>query len=82
MLTQSKSQLARVTRQLSHLEKRDWELWAIVSITGILVSGGHCSPFSGFQVIRGLTTRILIFTPDLGGKCNIWFESRALSSCT
>jgi diguanylate cyclase (GGDEF)-like protein len=39
MLTQSKSQLARVTQQLSHLEKRDWELWAIVTITGILVSG-------------------------------------------
>ena len=39
MLTQSKSQLSRVTQQLSHLEKRDWELWAIVTITGILVSG-------------------------------------------
>src|SRR5438270_1387174 len=39
MLTQSKSQLARVTQQLSRLEKRDWELWAIVTITGILVSG-------------------------------------------
>ena len=39
MLTQRKSQLARVTQQLSHLEKRDWELWAIVAVTGILVSG-------------------------------------------
>src|SRR2546423_3979083 len=39
MLTQSKSQLALVTQQLSRLEKRDWELWAIVTITGILVSG-------------------------------------------
>ncbi|HEX3741353.1 MAG TPA: GGDEF domain-containing protein [Terriglobales bacterium] len=38
MLTQSKSNLARVTQQLSKLEKRDWELWAIVSVTGILVS--------------------------------------------
>jgi len=39
MLRQSKSNLARVTHQLSKLEKRDWELWTIVSITGILVSG-------------------------------------------
>src|SRR5215813_6680773 len=30
--------LARVSRQLSKLEKRDWELWAIVSLTGVLVS--------------------------------------------
>lgn len=34
----SESTLARVTQQLSKLEKRDWELWGIVSITGILVS--------------------------------------------
>ena len=38
MLTQSKNNLSRVTQQLSKLEKRDWELWAIVSVTGILVS--------------------------------------------
>lgn len=38
MLSQSESTLARVTQQLSKLEKRDWELWGIVSITGILVS--------------------------------------------
>jgi hypothetical protein len=38
MLSQSESTLARVTQQLSKLEKRDWELWAIVSITGVLVS--------------------------------------------
>jgi hypothetical protein len=37
-LTQSKSNLSRVTHQLSKLEKRDWELWTIVTITGILVS--------------------------------------------
>ena len=38
MLTQSKSNLNRVTNQLAKLEKRDWELWTIISITGILVS--------------------------------------------
>src|ERR1700736_2862560 len=32
--------LARVGQQLSHLEKRDWELWAIVSLTGVLVGSG------------------------------------------
>jgi diguanylate cyclase len=40
MLKQSESALARVTQQLSRLEKRDWELWAIVSLTGMLVSIG------------------------------------------
>jgi hypothetical protein len=39
MLSHSESTLARVTQQLTKLEKRDWELWAIVSITGVLVSG-------------------------------------------
>jgi len=38
MLTNGEATLARVTRQLSKLEKRDWELWAIVSLTGVLVS--------------------------------------------
>ena len=28
MLSHSESSLARVTQQLSKLEKRDWELWA------------------------------------------------------
>lgn len=38
MLTETKSNLARVTHQLSKLEKRDWELWTIISVTGVLVS--------------------------------------------
>jgi diguanylate cyclase (GGDEF)-like protein len=38
MLSHSESTLARVTHQLTKLEKRDWELWTIISITGILVS--------------------------------------------
>ena len=40
MLNHSESALARVSLQLSRLEKRDWELWVIVSLTGILVSIG------------------------------------------
>ena len=36
----SETALARVIQQLSRIEKRDWELWVIVSLTGILVSIG------------------------------------------
>ena len=40
MHQQTESVLARVNQQLSTLERRDWELWSIVSVTGLLVSGG------------------------------------------
>ena len=40
MYKQTESVLARVSQQLSQLEKRDWELWVIVSLTGVLVSAG------------------------------------------
>jgi diguanylate cyclase (GGDEF)-like protein len=40
MLNRSETALARVTHQLSRLEKRDWELWVIVSLTGVVVSIG------------------------------------------
>jgi diguanylate cyclase (GGDEF)-like protein len=40
MLKNSESTLARVSQQLSRLEKRDWELWVIVTLAGILVSVG------------------------------------------
>ena len=36
----NESVLARVGQQLSQLERRDWELWLIVSLTGILVAAG------------------------------------------
>jgi diguanylate cyclase (GGDEF) domain len=36
----TESILARVGQQLSQLEKRDWELWVIVSLTGVLVAAG------------------------------------------
>lgn len=38
MLQHPETTVARVSKQLSSLEKRDWELWAIVSLTGVLVS--------------------------------------------
>src|SRR3989449_8731926 len=34
------SVLSHVSRELSHLEKRDWELWLIVSFTGVLLGIG------------------------------------------
>ena len=40
MYKQTESVLARVGQQLSQLEKRDWELWVIVSLTGVLVAAG------------------------------------------
>src|SRR3954452_13203267 len=65
MLTQSKSQLARVTQQLSHLEKRDWELWAIVTITGILVSGALLAVLfrAAFLTDEGIHFEITVSRP-------------------
>ncbi|MGH9501698.1 MAG: GGDEF domain-containing protein [Terriglobales bacterium] len=40
MQSQTETVLARVSQQLSHLEKRDGELWLIVSLTGLLVGAG------------------------------------------
>jgi diguanylate cyclase (GGDEF)-like protein len=40
MLKQPESVLARVSQQLSQLEKRDGELWLIVSLAGLLVGAG------------------------------------------
>jgi diguanylate cyclase (GGDEF)-like protein len=38
MQRSTESLLSRVTQQLYNLEKRDWELWTIISATGILAS--------------------------------------------
>ncbi len=35
--------LARVSQQLSQLEKRDGELWLIISLAGLLVGAGLCA---------------------------------------
>jgi len=36
----TQSVLAKVSVQLSKLERRDWELWAVVSFTGVLLGAG------------------------------------------
>src|SRR5437763_17187476 len=40
MQQKSYSVPARVSRELSQLEKRDWELWVIMSLAGVLVGIG------------------------------------------
>ena len=40
MFTQTEGVLAKVSQQLSQLERRDGELWLIVSLTGLLVGAG------------------------------------------
>lgn len=40
MYKHTESVLARVGQRLAQLEKRDWELWMIVSLTGLLVATG------------------------------------------
>jgi len=32
--------LSRLTQELSRLDKRDWELWLVVALSGLIVSGG------------------------------------------
>ena len=43
MHSQTETVLARVSQQLSQLEKRDGELWLIVSLAGLLVGAGLCA---------------------------------------
>jgi diguanylate cyclase (GGDEF)-like protein len=43
MHSQTETVLARVSQQLSQLEKRDGELWMIVSLAGLLVGAGLCA---------------------------------------
>jgi diguanylate cyclase (GGDEF)-like protein len=40
MRPHAENTLGRLSRELSLLEKRDWELWAIVSVTGVLAAAG------------------------------------------
>lgn len=61
----SQSALARVTVQLSRLEKRDWELWAIISLTGILVSATLLAIFfrAAFMKNEGIHFELTVSRP-------------------
>ena len=48
----SESVLAKVSRQLAALEKRDWELWVILSGTGILVGAGLLTVLFPAAILR------------------------------
>jgi len=44
----TESILARVGRELSQLEKRDWELWVTITLTGVVTASGSW-PFYFWQ---------------------------------
>jgi len=50
--------LGKVSRELAALEKRDWELWLIVTITGILVASGFLALVFPAAILRGGTVRM------------------------
>jgi diguanylate cyclase (GGDEF)-like protein len=52
------SLLGKVSRELAALEKRDWELWLIVAITGMLVASGFLALIFPAAVLRGGNLRM------------------------
>lgn len=48
----SESMLAKVSRQMAAIEKRDWELWMIVAGTGILVGAGLLAVLFPAAILR------------------------------
>ncbi len=52
MPRQPESTLARVSQPLSQLEGRDWELWAIVWLTSVLVGVGLITILSPSAFLR------------------------------
>jgi hypothetical protein len=52
MPRQPESTLARVSQQLSHLEKRDWELWGVVCLTSLLIGIGLIAVLSPSAFMR------------------------------
>jgi diguanylate cyclase (GGDEF)-like protein len=83
---QTQSVIARVNQQLSSLEKRDWELWTIVSVTGLLVSGGLLAVLfpAAFLKKEALHFEITVSRPlvlgllTLVALLNIYLTSRRL----
>lgn len=63
MLKDNQSGLARVGQQLVRLEKRDWELWVIVSLTGILVSAALIGILFGAAFSNGIHFELTVSRP-------------------
>lgn len=56
--TQAESLLSKVNRELAWLERRDWELWLIVTVTGILVAAGFLALVFPAAILRGGSLRM------------------------
>src|SRR2546422_3043144 len=56
----SDSLIARLSQQLAALEKRDWELWLIVTGTGILVGAGLLALIFPSAILRRGNVRMEI----------------------
>src|SRR3989442_5515561 len=56
----SDSLIARLSQQLAALEKRDWELWLIVTGTGILVGAGLLTLIFPSAILRRGNVRMEI----------------------
>ena len=60
---QSESVIAKVSRQLSALEKRDWELWMVVVVTGIVTSAGLVVILFPAAILEGENLQISLVVP-------------------
>jgi diguanylate cyclase (GGDEF)-like protein len=59
----SESVIAKVSRQLSALEKRDWELWFVVAVTGIVASAGLVALLFPAAILRGEDVQFNLVVP-------------------
>ena len=59
----SESVIAKVSRQLSALEKRDWELWFIVAVTGLVASAGLVAILFPAAILHGENLQFNLVVP-------------------
>ena len=78
MLKHSERTVARLNRPYSPLEKRDWELWVVVSFTGLLVSAGLLAILVGaaFRFEITVSRRLVIGLFVLLALLNTYLLSR------
>jgi diguanylate cyclase (GGDEF)-like protein len=84
-MQQSNSVLAHLSQELSQLERRDWELWIIVSLAGVLVGAGFlvvllpAAFFRGnFQVEITVSRQLLVALATLLILLNTYLVARRL----
>jgi diguanylate cyclase (GGDEF)-like protein len=59
----SESVIAKVSQQLSAIEKRDWELWIIVAVTGIVVGAGLVALLYPAAILQGGNVHLELRVP-------------------